>query len=200
MTAMREVLPGVLHWEREHPNIGQAVSSYLLAAEHVALNPLLPDEGVEGLRAHGGVDAIVLTNRHHVRDIDAIRDAFAVTLHVPEAGREEVGRRAVGYRGGDTLPGGGVALDIGAISPDEAAVHLPAHRAIAFADGVIREGDGPLQFVPDFLMGDDPDEVKRGLRAAFEPLLELEPEHLLLAHGPPVIGGGTEALAEFVRG
>ncbi len=29
-------------------------------------------------------------------------------------------------------------------------------------------------------------------------LLELEPQHLLLAHGPPVVGSGGEALAEFV--
>jgi hypothetical protein len=195
---MHEIIPGVRHWLREHPKIHQPVSSYLLAEGDVALNPLLPEEGVEGLRALGGVSAILLTNRHHVRDVDTIIDAFGATLHVPEAGVEEVGRGARAYRAGDALPGGAVALEVGAISPDEMALHLPAHRAIVFADGLIRDGDGPLSFVPDALMGDDPAAVKEGLLAAFRRLIELEPEHLLLAHGPPVMGDGAQALADFV--
>jgi glyoxylase-like metal-dependent hydrolase (beta-lactamase superfamily II) len=76
---------------------------------------------------------------------------------------------------------------------------IPAHRALACADGVINYGSG-LQFVPDHLM-DDPEETKAALKAAYRRLLELEPEFdvLLLAHGEPVVGGARDALADFSR-
>jgi hypothetical protein len=52
--------------------------------------------------------------------------------------------------------------------------------------------------VPDSLM-DDPAQTKRGLLAAFSRLLdELPFEHLLPAHGGPVIGDGWEPLRELV--
>ncbi len=44
-------------------------------------------------------------------------------------------------------------------------------------------------------MGDDPELVKAGLRTAFRRLVPLEPDHLLLAHGLPWVGGGGDALA-----
>jgi hypothetical protein len=66
-------------------------------------------------------------------------------------------------------------------------------------DGVVRwEGVDGLTFVPDFLM-DDPEKTRAGLKAAYRRLLdELEFEHLLLAHGEPVIGTAREELAALV--
>jgi hypothetical protein len=56
-----------------------------------------------------------------------------------------------------------------------------------------------LSFVPDELMGEDPEAVKRGLLAAFARLLELDFDALLLAHGDPVPRGGKAALRRFVE-
>jgi hypothetical protein len=71
---------------------------------------------------------------------------------------------------------------------------------VALADGVVRDKDGPLGFVPDQYMGEDPEGVKAGLRKAYRRLLEHEFEHLLLAHGWPWITGGKRALREFLEG
>jgi glyoxylase-like metal-dependent hydrolase (beta-lactamase superfamily II) len=99
---------------------------------------------------------------------------------------------------GDELPGGAIAQEVGAITPEETAVWFPAEGALAFADGLVRTPpDGPLGFVPDELLGDDPEGVKRGLLEAFRALALLSPEHLLLAHGLPVVGEGRRALEEF---
>ncbi len=47
---------------------------------------------------------------------------------------------------------------------------------------------------------DEPPETKRRLLESFERALrELEFEHVLLAHGGPVIGDGRDRLAELVR-
>ena len=46
---------------------------------------------------------------------------------------------------------------------------------------------------------EDPASVKIGLLASFRMLLELDADHVLLAHGNPIVGGGTGALREFVE-
>jgi glyoxylase-like metal-dependent hydrolase (beta-lactamase superfamily II) len=93
-----------------------------------------------------------------------------------------------------------VALEVDAICPEDTALHVEAGEGLlAFADGLIRSGDGSLAFVPDFLMGDDPGEVKRGLRDALRRLVELDFDSLLFAHGEPLVGGGKSALRAFVR-
>ena len=73
-----------------------------------------------------------------------------------------------------------------------------ADGALSFADGLIRHDRGALGFVPDSLLGDDPEGVKDGLRTSFRRLLELRFDNLLFAHGPPLVGGGKQALREFL--
>jgi hypothetical protein len=61
------------------------------------------------------------------------------------------------------------------------------------------DGAAPLGFVPDEHMGDDPVAVRRGLVTSYEHLAtELEFDHLLLAHGRPMVDDGREALRAFV--
>jgi hypothetical protein len=79
---------------------------------------------------------------------------------------------------------------------------MPRRRALVLADGIVKGGtyggDGPLGFVPDSLM-DDPPGTKQGLLTGCEHLLaELEFEHLLLAHGGPVVGDGRALLQDLV--
>jgi hypothetical protein len=175
------------------------VSSYGLRAEGVLLNPLL-GEGDERPLGSREVEAVVLTNRHHLRDAQRVADR-PVPIHAPEAGLYDlqgVDPPVRGYRDGDRLPGGLVAHEVGRLSSDEFAVHAPEHRALAVADGVMREGSGPLSSFPDGLLGEDPRAVRRGLGDAYARLAdELDFDHLLLAHGMPVVGDGRTRLAAY---
>jgi hypothetical protein len=192
----RELAPGIVHWTARHPNIGAEVSSYWLADERVLLNPLAMPDGL------GEPAAIVLTNRHHYRDSGELAERFGVRVHVPREGMHEFsdGEPVESYGDGDELLGGLVAHRIGGLSDDEYALEVPRGRALAVADGVIRRGDEPLRFVPDSLMGDDPEGDKRGLADAYEALLgRIDFDHLLLAHGDPVIGDGADVLRAFLR-
>jgi glyoxylase-like metal-dependent hydrolase (beta-lactamase superfamily II) len=94
-----------------------------------------------------------------------------------------------------------VAHEVGAICPDETALHIPAHGALVCADGVVRwPGQDGLAFVPDQLM-DDPEDTKAALRSAYARLAEdLEFDALLLAHGEPLASGGRDALRAFAAG
>jgi hypothetical protein len=129
-----------------------------------------------------------------------MREAFGCTVHCIRNGLYELDRRGPvePFDFGDELPGGVLAHEIDAICPDETALHIPSHSALACADGVVRSsGRDELGFVPDFLM-DEPEQTKDGLRAAYRRLLALDFDLLLLAHGDPIVGGGKEALQAFV--
>lgn len=197
---MNEIAPGLWHWTARHDRIPFDVSSYYLAPERVVIDPMLPPEGLEWFEEHGEPAHLLMTNRHHDRHAWRMRDAFGATVHCVRNGVHEIeGRGPVEpFDFGDELPGGVVAYEIGAICPDEVALHIPAHRALACADGVVSFGGG-LAFVPDDYM-DEPEQTKAGLREAYRRLLDLDFDILLLAHGDPVVGGGKEALSRFAEG
>jgi hypothetical protein len=197
---MREIAPDIICWSAFHPGIRTDVYSYALIESGILLDPMLPPEG--GLDALAALNPrqIVLTNRHHHRDAAAIADRFGVPVRVSSPGVDEASKhvRVTPFDWGEQLAPGVTALEVAAICPDESAIHVSGEStALACADGVIRIA-GELCFVPDFLIGDDPEPVKAELRDAYRRLLDLEFEHLLLAHGEPVIGEGHEALAAFV--
>jgi glyoxylase-like metal-dependent hydrolase (beta-lactamase superfamily II) len=200
--SMRELSPGLWHWTARHARINQNVSSYYLSEERVLIDPEPPPAGLEWFEEHGRPTDIVLSNRHHDRDSWRFRERFGCTVHCVRNGIYELdGRGKVEpFDFGDELPGGIAAYEVDAICPDETALYIPAHRALACADGVVhRDDDGLLGFVPDFLM-DYPEETKRGLRAAYARLAEeLDFDHLLLAHGHPITGTGRDALREFAE-
>jgi hypothetical protein len=203
---VREVLPRVFHWTAIHPGIHIEVSSYWLEEGGVLIDPLIPpDAGLEWFANRPMPPAaIVLSNRHHYRDSGRFVERFASPVYCRRNGLHEFthGEPVTAFDPGDTLPGDVVAYEIGGLCPDETALYLPSSRAVAFADGIV--GGGPhghadtLGFVPDSLM-DDPPGTKRHLLDAFARVLrDLDFEHVLLAHGGPLVGDGRAQLQELV--
>ncbi|MEA2421929.1 MAG: hypothetical protein QOF55_1028, partial [Thermoleophilaceae bacterium] len=179
------------------------VSSYYVEAAGVLLDPMLPDGGLEVFDGRSRPQQALLSTRHHYRDCDRFVERFGVTVVASSPGLHEFegsDRRVEGFEFGDEVAPGVVAVGTDAISPDDTTFHI-AHGggALAFGDGLVRPPGGPLGFVPDGLMGDDPESVKDGLRAAFRGLLERDFDHLLFAHGEPLVGGGRAALKEFLE-
>jgi hypothetical protein len=203
---MREILEGVWHWTARHPSIGMDVSSYLLGPEGVVLDPMVPAAGLEWLGEYGAPRAVVLTNRHHDRQAAEFAAAFGCPVHVVREGLHEYEHKdleVTPFAFGDELPGGLRCHPVYSEWPDEGAIEIPRVRALAIADGAVRWDGGELTFVPDQYLGEgaEVEAAKHGLREGYAPLAEqLEPEHLLLAHGAPVIGGGAEALRRFTAG
>jgi hypothetical protein len=204
---VREVLRGIHHWTVIHPRIGLEVSSYFIEPARVLLDPLVPAEGLAWFEGARRPRDALLTNRLHSRHSARFVERFGCEVWCNEEGLYQFeegltleGRLKVrGFRPGDLLPGGIESHEVGVLCPDETALRIPiGDGVLAVADGVVRDGDGPLVFVPDPLLGEEPEEVKRGLKAAYRRLLALEFDHLLLAHGNPWIGGAKAALREFV--
>jgi hypothetical protein len=198
---VREVLPGIHHWTRVHPRTRTVVSSYYVEPAGVLIDPLVPREGLDWFAGRRRPEQVVMTIRHHLRESERFAAAFGCDLRCHAAGLHEFadGPDVRPFEFGDELAPGVTALEVDAISPDETALHIEhGGGALAFADGLIRPGAGALRFVPDVLIGDDPDRVKDGLVAAFDRLLELDFDALLFAHGEPLASGGKAALRRFV--
>jgi hypothetical protein len=195
---MEEITSGLWHWTARHPRIGIEVSSYFVPEHALLLDPLIPPEGVARLEELGPPRDILLTNRHHWRDCSRLIERFRCTVRAPRVGMHEFrhGEPVEPYDFGESLLGGAVTVhEVGALCPDESALHIPSVSALAVADGVVHYGE--LSFVSDDLM-DDPEDTKAGLKEAYSRLAgELEFENLLTAHGPPVVGGAREALRDF---
>ena len=196
---MDEIAPGIWHWTETHPRIKIDVSSYFLAGPNVLLDPLHPSSD-DRLDELGPPTEILLTNRHHLRESLKLRERFGCAIRAPEVGMHEFdeGEPVDPYAYGDKLAGGEITVhEVGCICPDEAALHIPSLNALAVADGVINYGG--LRFVPDEYM-DEPEQTKTDLKAAYGRLAEeLDFDHLLPAHGDPVIGDGRDALRRSRR-
>lgn len=198
---MNEIVSGVFHWMADHPKLGFPVSSYFIAESGTVLDPMVPPEdGLDWFEGERSVQVLALTNRHHDREAAAYCERFGIgPVLVPESGLHEFegkGLEVRGYAAGEEIIPGIVAHEVGAICPDDMALELRSAGALAMADGLVHFPDG-VRFVRDSYM-DNPAETKRGLARSLEELLDVDFDTLLFAHGEPIVGGGKQALRDFL--
>jgi glyoxylase-like metal-dependent hydrolase (beta-lactamase superfamily II) len=197
---MEELVPGVFHWTARHPQIGVQVGCHFMAESGTVVDPLLPDEGIEWFDDRRP-QRVVLSNRHHLRHSGQFASRFGCPILCHESGLYEFegGPEVEGFGFGDRVAPDIVALRMGAICPDDTVLRIDAgDGALLFADALIHYGE--LGFVSDNLIGDNPEAVKEETRARVRDLLEERFDHLLFAHGEPLVGGGKETLKSFAGG
>jgi hypothetical protein len=197
---VREVTSGIFHWTAFHTPIGATVSSYFITRAGVVIDPKQPDGGWDDLPDRP--QQVLLTSGHHLRDSASCAAAFGIPIRASPEAIDHIGDgpEIEPFGDGDEPAPGITAIHVGKLCDDEGAFHIAVagnDGALAFADGINRYG-GALGFFPDSLLGAHPDRVKEGLKQAFHGLLERDFDHLLFAHGEPVIGGGKAALRDFV--
>lgn len=201
---MKEIAPGVWHWTATHPGLGAPVHSAYLAPEGVLIDPMEPRGGIAAIGEIAPPRLAILTNRHHYRAAGAFREAYGISVRCHAAGMHEftAGEIVEPFEFGDRFEEQVLAMEVGALCPEETAFALDREGGIvALGDSVVEwERDGPLTFVPDHHLGEDPEAVKKGLRASLARVLERDFEVLLLAHGRPRASGGREALRAFLKG
>lgn len=198
---MEEILDGVFHWKAEHPKIGVEVGCHFVSGSGTAVDPLLPAEGIEWFDGRK-LQRVALSNRHHLRHATEIAERFDCSILCHEAGLHEFGEdgpEVTGFAFGERVAPDVVALEMGAICPEDTVLRIEAGGgALLFADSVMNY-DG-LGFVSDQHLGDDPEAIKREVREHCVALLDEDFEHLLFAHGDPLLNDGKAALREFAAG
>jgi hypothetical protein len=197
---MHEIAPGIWHWTAFRDTIAMEVSSYWIQPAGLLIDPLVPDEGLDAFGAAVAPQQVVLTTGLHTRHAERLADAFSIPIRAPREAADRLGDSLTfePYTDHEELAPGVRAVRIGVLCPDEYALHIaPPGSAIAVADAIHDYG-GALGFFEDDLLGDDPEAVKAGLKQQLQTLLERDWNHLLFAHGDPIVGSGKSALRDFV--
>ncbi len=198
---MQEIIPGVYHWIAFRETINAPVSSYWVQPAGVVIDPMVPDDGLDAFSAADvGPQQIVLTSGLHTRHAQRFVEAFGITVRAPREAADRIGDVLAfePYTDHEELAPGVRAIQIGVLCPDEYALHITsAEPAIALADALHHYG-GVLSFFSDELLGEDPGAVKEGLRQQLHALLERDFQHVLFAHGDPLLGKAKGALRDFV--
>ena len=146
---------------------------------------------------------MLITIPYHVRDAERLRRKHGkrCTIWGHEACASRLTKRA-GFHPitpETELPAGVRAHAIGSPRRQEQPLWIPSHKALAFGDAVIETG-GRLRVWEDDL---DSEQRTRWYRERFiptlKPLLDLDPERVLVTHGDPVLGDGRAKLASALR-
>jgi glyoxylase-like metal-dependent hydrolase (beta-lactamase superfamily II) len=183
---VHEIAPGLWYWLALHPKWKpgndwpeEVLCVYYESPDAVVLiDPLVPrgeedafwnalDADVE--RA-GSPVRVLLTAPWHERDAGVVTDRYGAEI------------------GDDPLPDGIEAFAAGPPDENQVAFFIRPHRTLVVAEF--------FQGVPDGLRvaasSADPD--PQALVERLRDLLDLPIERVLVAHGPPVLGGGREAI------
>jgi hypothetical protein len=196
-----EPIPGLVCWSAFHEGIGATVYSSFATGSGTLIDPMVPEDGVEAVGRLGEPRTIVLSNRHHYRHSSRFVERYGCTVVCHEAGLHEFGadKRVGGFAFGAELSKDVRALELDSICPEETTLLISVGAgALSFADGLTRDDDGALSFMPDSLLGEDSEAVKAGLERNLRSMLELDFDALLFAHAPPIAEGGKALLSDFL--
>jgi hypothetical protein len=212
---MQRLGEGLWRWTARHPEwhpgeFGAEVACFAAQADETTLliDPLLPEDA-HAASVLDTIDsvvadrvAILITIPYHVRSSEELSRRYAkdaeTTVHGHRACtkrlRDESAFREI--EPGVPLPGGVTAHTIGKPRRYEMPLHLPSHDALVFGDAVAETEGRLVMWATDKV----DDKVASFYRDRFapsvRPLLELRPEKVLVTHGRPILGGGTQALRD----
>jgi hypothetical protein len=205
-----EIIDGLWRFEAVHPEWTEdesgedgwepQVAWWATETRHglVLIDPLVDDwAALDQLVAdRGGCAGIVRTCHWHARSVADVADRYGADVW---AGNERNGYawgaldHPIGDR--DELF---EALQIFEVErDDEVAVWLPRQAALVFGDAMLRTSGGDLRVCPETWT--QPEGGPARLRALLQALTALPVEHVLVSHGPLVLGGGGAWLRAATR-
>ncbi|MFZ1154620.1 MAG: hypothetical protein WAN93_06925 [Solirubrobacteraceae bacterium] len=198
---IEEVLPGLVQWNAFHEGIGHVVHSSFVLDSGTLIDPMEPEEGLEAVAALAVPQRIVLTNRHHYRHSASYAKHYGcpVLCHKTALGHFADNHPVRGFSFDEQLAEGVLALELGSICVEETTLLVDVEDgALSFGDGLTREEDGSLAFMPDELLGENPQRVRAGLLKNLRRMLDEDFDALLFAHSEPVLSGGRALLSDFL--
>jgi glyoxylase-like metal-dependent hydrolase (beta-lactamase superfamily II) len=200
-----EIVAGLWRFEASHPEWTEAEGGeegweeivawwVVQTAQGLLLVDPLVDDWAQLDRlvdAHGGCAGIVRTLHWHQRSITEAAERYRAGVWARRP-PSPTGKPAPDHEVGD---GQEIVDGIQAFSAeraDELALWLPEQAALIFGDAMLRRDGGELRVCPDSWT--QPEGGPARLRAVLRGLAELPLEHVLVSHGPLVLGDGPQAM------
>jgi glyoxylase-like metal-dependent hydrolase (beta-lactamase superfamily II) len=193
---LKAILPGIWQWSWfSDEKMMDFNGHYLVVGEHRILvdPPPMSDEDKAELRRDGRPDYIVLTNRDHTREAQALKTEFGCQLYVPETDAAEMTgvQPDKTYRDGELLPGGIWAVQLrDQKSPGETALFLEKAPGIMIVgDALIGKTAGELSMLAPEKYGN-----AAKARESLKRLLNYKFDVLLVGDGFSITKGGKAAV------
>ena len=196
---IEELAPGLWRWTARHPEwhpgeFGREVAAYAArdGDETLLIDPIVTwPTALDGIVA--GRVSILVTVPYHARDAESLAARYGARVHGHPAVAKRFSDPSALVADGD-LPGGVRAFAVGRPRRHERPLWLPSHRALVFGDTVVEAG-GELRVWDEAPASERRDRfVRERLVPTLEPLLELDPERILVTHGRPILARGRDAL------
>jgi len=199
-----EIIQGLWRFEALHPEWTeeegedgweQSVAWWAAAAPDglVLIDPLIDDwDALDALvAAAAGCAGIVRTCYWHQRSIAEVASRYDVPIWARRPSNGHV-RHAFDHPVSDHDEIFERLQIIDVERADEVALWLPRQRALVFGDAMIRTSAGELRVCPESWT--QPEGGRSRLRCLLAALADLPVEHLLVSHGPLVLGDGVASL------
>lgn len=196
-------MPGLWRFEATHPDWTEweggedgwdpLVAWWALRSSKglVVIDPLVEDwPALDRLvDENGGCGGVIRTIHWHQRSIEEVRARYGAEVWAKARADGPPSDHHVAE--GDELFDGVRVVEVE--RADEIALWLPEQNALLFGDAMIRRDTGQLRVCPDSWL--QPEGGPARLREILRGLTVLPVEHVLVAHGPLVMGDGDSALA-----
>lgn len=200
-----EIIEGLWRFEALHPEWTeqegdedgweQSVAWWAVATPRglVLIDPLVDDwEALDRLLDdQGGCAGVVRTCHWHQRSIADVVSRYHVDVWAKlhrDGGAPHASDHAV--RDQDELFDGFRVLDVK--RADEIALWLPRQAALVLGDAMLRSSGGQLRVCPDSWT--QPEGGPARLRALLRAMTALPAKHVLVSHGPLVLGNGVASV------
>ena len=217
---MDELATGIHRWTAAHPEWrprAEEVGSYALVANEALLlvDPLLPADAddrsapllaqLDRMAAAAVRVEVLVTIPYHTRSAEALYERFAAERPTRLWGHAHVRKRLRAGTPLEVVPmeasgsvadiagGAAEAYTIGRPRRSEHPMYVPSLRAVVFGDAVVG-AHGGLRFW-NMSSGTGEDWYREVFAPTLAPLAERPIDHVLVTHGPPVIGDGQRQLA-----
>ncbi len=218
---MEKIAPGLYRWTAPHPQwrprTEEVVSYALSAAGTLAVvDPLLPGAddarrapllaALDELVADARRLDVLITIPYHTRSAESLYERYWRAKPTLIWGHANVKKRLTRGAPLELIPrsaagdsaaiaaGAALAFTIGKPRRSEYPLYFPEHRAVVFGDAVVGTASGPRVWNQSSGTG------VAWYRDVFAPTLQglagLPIDHVLVTHGPAVLGEGRRALEE----
>lgn len=194
---MLQLADGAYCWSAFSPEKKLNFNGHILktAEGTVIVDPVpFSDDDLAYLEAAGfKPDALVITNRNHLRERDSVLKRWSVPTVMHGSDVEAAGivpEKTV--KDGDVVHGL-VCVHLPGKSPGEIALYWPERRLLLVGDALIAPG-GKLRTVPAEKQ-DDPAALARSL----ELLRTFDFDHLLVGDGDPLLGDAKTSVVAFLN-
>ena len=164
---------------------------------NVLIDPPEPNKkGLEKMQKMGGVQHLLITNQHHIRQASKIQEKFNPKLYINhlDASKIEIPIKSK-YNDGDLLVGFLKAVLVThQKTPGETALFWEDRKILFVGDVLIGDPPGKLRMLPESVYAD-----AQLAREGIKILMDLDYDILLVGDGDSILSGAKTAVAEFVN-